>query len=208
MTLRVALTMRVTHASRYHEPRDSISQDWIAFATKNDLLPFLIPNNLFDISTYVDAIEPDLLILTGGDDVGIPPERHSTEAALLHHATTRGLPILGVCRGMQMLVIAYGGDLSAITGHAATSHDIETAESFRLIYGERIQVNSFHNTGVALEKIGFDLTATAFDTEGWVEAFVHDTLPIAGVMWHPERPNAPSADIALIRSLAAKKGKL
>ena len=84
--MRIALTMRVTEAVDYHEPRDSISHDWLDRLQKWDMTPLPVPNRLGDPCGYLDALAPDLLVLTGGDDPGTCPTRDATEQALLDHA--------------------------------------------------------------------------------------------------------------------------
>ena len=201
----IALTMRVTGASNYVEPRDSISHDWIAAVRSWGAIPALIPNGLDNPGGYLDGTGAALLILTGGDDFGSTPERDRTEMALLDQAMKRGLPTLGVCRGMQIINAKFGGITCPIRGHAATTHTVSFSGFFRTIYGDRASTNSFHENAIAGSGLGRGLTPTALDGTDHVEAFHHESAPVAGVMWHPERPGAPAGDCKLIGRLIGKE---
>ena len=205
----VGLTMRVIHAVEYDEPRDSISHDWIRSLVAWGATPALIPNALANVPQYLKFLAPDLLVLTGGDDLGATPLRDATETAVLEYACANGIPVLGVCRGLQFMNVHFGGRLVPVAGHVARPHPVNFASSWRAFYGETASVNSFHETGIRKDCLAPGLTATAHDEAGAVEGVVHESLPLAGVMWHPERQGAPEGDRALIDSLvAASRGRM
>lgn len=204
MTHRIALTLRVTGATGYNEPRDSLSQDWCGWVTGLGMTPVLIPNVLPDPVAYLKALQIHALLLTGGDDVGDPPERARTEEALFHHAAAAALPVLGVCRGLQLINSLMGGTLTPIADHVANTHTVRIADPWQQFYGKTARVNSFHNIGIASNALGEDLVVTAEDENGYVEAARHNRLPIAAVMWHPERKGAPSGDAELLRHLVGQ----
>ncbi len=199
--MRIALTMRVTETAAYHEPRDAISHDWISWLTARGDIPVLIPNLIDGATGFLTAMAPDLLILTGGDDPGDNPVRDRTERALLDYAASRNMPVLGVCRGLQIINAHFGGTLRPVDGHVGTTHNVEIADPWRPVYGGQAAVNSYHRLGVAAAGLGKGLTATALDGDGMVEGLVHSAKSIAAVMWHPERDGAPAADSALLSKL-------
>ena len=201
MKPRLALTMRVTHSKEYIEVRDTISQDWIRKIVNWNAEPFLVPNVLRNPVEYFADFHPDLLILTGGGDVGEPKERDQTERQLFDFAQDSNIPVLGVCRGMQVINTLLGGSMISINGHAGRKHSIQTDLHWPQIYGDATVVNSYHNLGIVEPGLANELTATAYDYEDHIEAFQHVERPIAGVMWHPERPDAPKGDNALIKYL-------
>jgi len=200
----VVLSMRITQASGYEEPRDSISQDWIELIQTWGMAPFLLPNGLADPAGYLDAFAPDLLILTGGDGPGLDTSRDRTERSILEYAAARNTPVLGVCRGLQAINLHFGGSLGQVRGHVAVHHALNFTGSFSDLYGADTTVNSFHESAVPGDGLASNLVAAGVDADGNIEALHHSTLPMAAVMWHPERPGSPIADRALVDQLVEK----
>ena len=203
----VGLSMRVTAASGYVEPRDSISHDWIRLLDSWNMTPLLIPNTLTDPAAFVEACGADLLVLTGGGDIGVNAVRDAAEKIILEHAVKTGLPILGVCRGLQFIVQYFGGLLSNVDGHVARNHPCKLSDRWGEIYSaQEIQVNSFHEKAVTPQGLAPNLRAEAWDSSGRIEAVQHQREPVAGVMWHPERGGAPTGDRNLFETLL-RRGK-
>jgi len=198
--------MRITQAAAYPEPRDSISHDWIRRLDAWGMTPAPVPNALADAPGYLAALAPGLLILTGGDDLGATQLRDTVETALLNHACVAGIPVLGVCRGLQLINVNFGGWLGPVEGHIARPHTVTLAGPWQALYGDETLVNSYHAAGIPADGLAPGLTATARDRAGAVEGAVHQSLPVAGVMWHPERGGAPDGDHALINALIAGTG--
>lgn len=203
--MRVALTMRITAAETYTERRDSISHDWLARLVSWQMVPVLVPNVLNDPSAFLSVLKPDLLVLTGGDNLGATPQRDQMENILLKHAIENGMPVLGVCRGLQLINAFFDGTTIPVTHHAATEHQVRFSTGWKKIYGRCAQVNSYHANGVKDEVVGKQLIVTARDDNGLVEAFQHEFLPLAAVMWHPERGSACQADKVMIEALCARE---
>jgi len=200
--IRVALTMRVTEAPTYIERRDSISHDWIKLICEWGMVPFLIPNKLDNPTEYLDSLSPDILILTGGDDLGKTPGRDKTEFEILAHALYQNLPILGICRGLQLINQYFGGSLSPVESHVAIQHPINFNTEIFPIYGNALLVNSYHNQTILPAGLGEGLTAVGVDENGGIEAALCIDRPVAGLMWHPERGGAPANDKIVIERLA------
>jgi len=196
--------MRVTNAHDYHEPRDSISHDWITHLVSWGMRPMPVPNIGCGAVDYVSALAPALLILSGGEDLGVSPLRDETEMSLLSRALDTGLPVLGVCRGLQLMNTHFGGRLGKIDGHVAQPHDVSFDGAWTELYGNKAQVNSYHNCRIAPNELAPTLHATGLDDDGNVEAAIYPGLPLAGVMWHPERDGAPIGDRRLIDALIAE----
>ena len=201
--MRIALTMRVTNAADYHEPRDSISHDWMRTLEGWGMTPLPTPNAVADAAAYLSALSPDLLILTGGDDSGDIPERDKAEGLMLSHAIDVGLPVLGVCRGMQMINQHYGGKTVSVEGHAGNSHAVAIEPTWQNFYGAETMVNSYHRLGISGDELGQGLTPTVFDGNNLVEGFQQREKKLAAIMWHPEREHAPAGDRRLIEMLIA-----
>jgi len=120
---------------------------------------------------------------------------------LIELALSERIPILGVCRGMQMINIHFGGKLIPIQNHVKTEHELYPL-SVGVGLGLKKSVNSYHTFTIQREELAQCLKPIALDSEGNVEAFAHTAKPIFGIMWHPERekPFDPS-DMNLIRKL-------
>ena len=196
--------MRITEADAYVERRDSISHDWMERLSEWDMSPLLLPNTGKPVALFSE-LKPDLLILTGGNDLHAYPERDATEKALLAAALESDTPVLGVCRGLQLINDTMGGELTAVDGHVARGHDIRISDPWRRFYGDGTKVNSYHSFGIPESGLGAGLQATAVDTDGNVEGCILRGKPLAAVMWHPERKNAPPADRDMIMSLTSAR---
>ncbi|KAF1303050.1 gamma-glutamyl-gamma-aminobutyrate hydrolase family protein [Enterococcus saccharolyticus] len=174
-------------------------------------LPMVIPMDSPELAKeYISRV--DKLILAGGQDVSpryykqkqivqgsYYDKRDKFELALMDEALKQGKPIFAVCRGMQLMNVFFGGNLKQEL-HTFTdvvhmqdpipkehpSHALWTTESsvLRPIYGEKDQVNSFHNQGVHQLASDFQVGATCSD--GLVEAIENAERRLLGVQWHPD----------------------
>ncbi|WP_318597136.1 gamma-glutamyl-gamma-aminobutyrate hydrolase family protein [Conexibacter stalactiti] len=172
------------------------------------------PMGLVAAEALLDAV--DGLCLSGGPDIHPsaygqepdpelgPTEREldAFELALVRAADARGLPVLAVCRGMQLVNVARGGTLIQhlpdVVGDEVEhrqreraenlTHEVRVAEHSLLtdVLGWRHgAVNSFHHQ--AVDELGFGLVATAWAPDGTVEAFeAPDRAFLVGVQWHAE----------------------
>ena len=195
----VALTQRVSVIPGYGERRDCLDQAWTRFLGACGLLPVLLPNVTEAALGLCERTGIAGLVFTGGNDLAVlggdAPERDAVENALLDWAEPRGLPVLGVCRGMQVIQQRFDIPLCRVEGHVAQRQVIR-------IEGERKEVNSYHRFAAFDSRPPLDVWAVAED--GVVKAIRHSVRPITGIMWHPERctPFRP-ADVALFRQVFA-----
>lgn len=178
--MRIAITMRIVDAEGYDEPRDALAQDWTGFMAEvfpgDNWMPF--PNVGADAAELASAWDIDAIILSGGNDLGERPLRDATEKTLLTWALANDKPVFGVCRGLQVIQDFFGGNLAPCEGHVGTRHSVRVA-------GSGMDVNSFHNWCIPEAAPGLEVLAK--DRQGHIEALVHESKPVAGVMWHPER---------------------
>ena len=152
----------------------------------------------------VEEREAEMLLLPGGGDVEpwrygaentashIEPGRDEEEFRLLDTFLGAGKPVLGICRGLQVINVYFGGTLvQDIPGHSQMEgtdrhHLTHIAPSvLRTLYGEAMEVNSAHHQ--AADRLGKGLTAVQWATDGVIEAVVHERYPILALQWHPER---------------------
>lgn len=200
----IGITMRMMRDPATGEIRDALAHDWGRFLSI--LLGgdswVMLPNIGGSCPGLARDLGVDALILTGGDGIGETPERDATETALLRHAAAEGMPVLGVCRGMQMIQCFFGGGLRKVNPglHVRARHALAWLDGS----GEdRREVNSFHNNGLDSAGMPPDLEILArCEADGSVEAVGARELPWLGLMWHPEREWEPHpADLRRIRRL-------
>jgi gamma-glutamyl-gamma-aminobutyrate hydrolase PuuD len=173
------------------------------------IVPVALCNTVTDVGHLIDAGALDGIILTGGNDIAavsaassVAPERDRFEVALIDACIARAVPVLGVCRGSQIIAHHLGSTLSPVTGHGGTRHEIFSQDGQNLGWPTQFEVNSFHDFAIPAVDLATDLVSLAEDSAGCVEAFHHRTHQIFGIMWHPEREPEPTVrDLALIRTL-------
>ncbi len=188
----------------HHLQGDWYYADYAHSVFEAGAIPVNLPQN---VPPEMFADHLDGILLTGGADIApdrydqepetdeFPPEpdRDEFELNLLSSATTAGMPVLGICRGLQLINVHAGGSLHQhVPEHAmfeqppnTLSHTVALEPDCTLssVYGSSIEVNSLHHQTVDAVGDGLQITARSDDT---VEGLEHDTLPIVAVQWHPE----------------------
>lgn len=180
---------------------------------KAGALPIIIPlSKPEDAKSYVDKI--DALVIPGGDDVSPiyygeeplsklgknSPKRDLFDLALIKEAHKQQKPILGICRGLQIINVAFGGSLYQDLSYKASvnvQHEQKTDLKYEThsvmiekdsflsnIYVSKLMVNSYHHQ--AIKRIAPNFKVTAKSTDGIIEAIEHTDQKIYAVQWHPE----------------------
>jgi gamma-glutamyl-gamma-aminobutyrate hydrolase PuuD len=199
----VAVSQRVDRYPQSNESRDAVDQRLITFLNYAGFIPIPVPNmiksssnhfsgGIYELNRWLAAVEPAAIVLSGGNDIGQCLERDLTEERLIGYSSENNKPLLGICRGMQMLAHWAGANLKPVFGHVRTRH--------RLIGQIHNEVNSYHNFSVSTCPDGFEVLAKSEDGE--IEAIRHCSLRWEGWMWHPEREiNIPINDIQRLKEL-------
>lgn len=215
--------------------RTGVNSSYVASVVRAGGVPYilspLIPLEM--VGAAADRI--DGILLTGGEDVApdtygaapharlgvVDPRRDALELALIRVAHTRSIPVLGICRGIQILNIALGGTLwqdlpterptslphGQIAGRTARTHPVSVTPGSRLaaaVGGGRLEVNSFHHQ--AIRDLAPSLVASATALDGIVEGV--ETASggwLLAVQWHPEEffAEASAPDHGLFSALVA-----
>lgn len=182
----VAISQRIDMVEQRDERRDAVDQRLIQWVQQAGYLPVPVPNTLTTLindditmlDCWLNEVFPHAVLLTGGNNIGQDAlDRDATERYLLAWAFKHKKPLLGLCRGMQMLGNWSGSSLKKVYGHIQQSHTLQGSISGI--------VNSYHEFSIAACPTGFEILAQAEDGE--IEAIGHSNLPWEGWMWHPER---------------------
>jgi putative glutamine amidotransferase len=211
-------------ATKKQRPTETVTRTYVEALERAGALCLLIPNVDPDrAGAYLDRV--DGLLLTGGDDpdpslfgeephprIDLVDERRDRfEIALTTGARERGLPVFGICRGVQLMNIALGGDIfqdiesqtESLIQHTQRRlddgpwHEVAVAEGSRLaaiLGSERLRVNSFHHQ--ACRRPGEGLAVSAASADGLAEAVEDPSRPFfLGVQWHPELGGPGSSEL-------------
>jgi putative glutamine amidotransferase len=209
----------------WHTRADLLPTEYAVAVEAAGGVPLLLPPVSLPAAAARVVSRIDALVISGGADVdpgaygaqphertaGWQPDRDAWELALLTAAEATGLPVLGICRGMQLMAVHGGGTLDQHTpdlvghethspgGDAYGTVDVETAAGSRLaaLVGAQVEVSCHHHQSVASHP-GF--TAVARASDGTVEAMeaIGDRFCLA-VQWHPET----RVEIGLMAGLVA-----
>lgn len=142
-------------------------------------------------------INPALYHEKNTDSIEIDDALDELELAVIREAVEHKKPILGICRGHQILNVFFGGSLiqnvEKVDVHERIGMEDRVHMSrvkknsfvYDIYQEERISINSAHHQ--AIKELAAGLEAVQFSDDGLIEAFYHTKLPVYGVQWHPER---------------------
>ncbi|MGA6924604.1 MAG: gamma-glutamyl-gamma-aminobutyrate hydrolase family protein [Desulfosarcina sp.] len=211
-----------TDLNRYHMPVTSIALTYTSAIESAGGVPVILPYtaNHSILSAMTDSIRG--FLLPGGKDIDpalyqeMPVEQLGEvdraldlyQIEVLDLAMVHAKPVLGICRGAQVVNVALGGSLfqdipsqfetpplKHLQAEMDTDHPIDIVPGSRLhaLFGAHIVVNSRHHQSI--KKPAHDLSVTARSSDGVIEAAQHNHLPIDLVQWHPERMLQESLDM-------------
>jgi len=181
--MRIAISQRRDAVTGRGEVRDALDERLAGLLWELGFLPLLLASGVAEPADYLAVLAPDGVLLSGGNDIGSAPARDALEWVALEYAAAQGLPVLGICRGLQMLNHFQGGALRPVSGHTAVRHRVTGP----LVGSDGREVNSYHDQGLLDADLGDQLEAVGRADDGVVEALRHRRRPWLGIMWHPER---------------------
>lgn len=175
------------------------------------------------------AAAADVVVILGGEDLdprcyggaadypesgGHEPDADAAHIAVVEQALAHRQPLLGVCRGLQVINVAFGGTLIQDLGPASTHRDGAGAGMARFTTSA-VDAAGLPEAGggpvycshhQAIDRLGVDLVVAARAPDGVIEAVVHTRAPITGVQWHPEHPAVAETQLTpLLARLAAQR---
>ena len=167
---------------------DFIDHYWIKVFQKKNLNYILIPNNKILSDKCLNKI--GILILSGGNDIQINKKeskiRNKIEFNLIKKSLKKKIPILGICRGAQLLNIYFKGRIRKAKGHMRNRHNIFLKKN-KIFKKKLLNVNSFHNYVISTKDISSKLEVIAIDKNKNIEMYISPENQIIATMWHPER---------------------
>lgn len=210
----VLLSQRVMRIEHRSETGDYLDLRWVEMVDELGGLPYAAPNHSRRAMAMYDEIRPDLLVLTGGNDLSpeiwgpgtyagsdasiseVAVGRDRTESALLGLAERDQIPVLAICRGAQLLAVRSGAFLRKDPRHAGARHvvhrlteaDVRQPPTAWDDWKVEFVVDSHHLwTLPRLPEFPAALRPLLVADDGTVEAFTDATGRQLALMWHPER---------------------
>ena len=186
----IGITQRIHFIKEYNEYRDELDQRWSSLFANIGILQIILPNNseLFK-NKAIDSLNLNGVILSGGEfqenndnNIGLK-NRNEFENNLINYCIVNKIPVIGVCRGMQILNNFFGGKLEKIDNHAGKYHEINNLSNLPISN----KVNSYHEFKLNRNELPENFEIIATDLDGEIESILDKKNNLLGIMWHPER---------------------
>lgn len=179
---KILISQRIDHLPERMETREGIDIKICKIMINLGFIPIPISNSFGDIQKdklfeYIDSLEPHGFILSGGNDLNEYKQRDILEKTLIEYAILKRKPLMGICRGMQILANFFGSHIEPINNHV---------NSERIVKGViHKKIRCFHKYKIATCPKDFSILSISDD--GCIEAIKSKNYPMIGIMWHFER---------------------
>ncbi len=171
--------------SKHNELRLQIDTRLINFISNCGYIPITIPyynlpkrNSLKKLTFWLNNIKLSGIVLSGGSNIGEHKLRDNSEKLLIDYSLKKGIPIFGICRGMQVIGKYFNVRLKSVKNHINISHTIYSNK-------KKFKVNSFHKYSLKNCPKNFSIEFRSLD--GNIESIQSNNQKIYACMWHPER---------------------
>lgn len=221
MKKNIGITSRITR-NEYGSDCDALERSYVKYFNGLGLSSVIIPNEIDQIDNLLNDLNLRGVVLSGGGDISSKYQnkllthdmvdsqfdRDIVEDTVLKWTIKNRVPVLGICRGMQMINAFFGGKLTTDlknstigVNHAGVEHMVKIVDN-RFCPMQTIKVNSFHNHGVVLDGLGSSLLPLAVTLDGLlVEGLHHPDFLIVAVQWHPERKDFSDTSNLIVSQL-------
>jgi putative glutamine amidotransferase len=203
---KIAITQRLIENNSYYEIREALDINYCKFVQACGFLPIVLSYEV-DFKKYFDEIKIDGVMLTGGNDLNsinpndLSKKRDDFEKEILEYCISEDIPILGICRGMQLIAEYFGSHLIKVENEVNTRSKLLVNETSKYVkeLKEIKEINSFHN--FAIENLSNDFIVSAKNNVNIIKAIEHKNKKIFAQMWHSEREKKfKNEEISLIRN--------
>lgn len=193
---KIITSQRIDFISERNEVRESLDTKISLILQKLGYFPVSLSNNLGllskkEIMQFLDDICPHGILLSGGNDIGEYKKRDIFEKILIEYAIKTRKPLIGICRGMQLIGNYFGVFLDPIDKHVSKKNKINGCIEK--------EITCFHKFKLRNCPDNFHILAESSD--GCIEAIRSNKYKMLGIMWHPERGELDLIDQNLIKEL-------
>ena len=200
---KIAVSQRL-ELSEYNELRCQLDIKLNSFISQCGFLPVPIPYfssknkaSINGLKKWMNIIKPHGVVLSGGSDIGKNKIRDVSEKFLINFSIQKKIPLVGICRGMQLIGTYFNSKLIKVRNHVNIRHDI-------ISKSKKMKVKCFHNYSLKTCPKNFEILFKSKD--GHIEAIYSKNKKIYACMWHPERNrNFTKQDIKTFKSFFIKK---
>ena len=188
----ILITQRFIENTSYAEMREALDSNWGKFFNEVNAIPIPCLSEFY-IEKYLNLTDIGGVLLSGGNDLSIFSQdkasllRDKFENKLIKKCIEKDIPLLGICRGMQIIASYFGVPFEKKEGHVGTYHELNFIKDspYYNCFSKKREVNSFHNYTIFETTNGIMKFAVSKDST--IEGIYHKKYNIAGIMWHPER---------------------